>query len=200
MTRGSNQFQVSFAKGADQATRFVLIATGVTDHLPAIPGFKQRYGRSVFHCPYCDGWEWRDMSPRGIGARRRRSASRTRAQGGSADVLLCTQGSAMKRSLKDSLARNRIAIRTERVLGLDHHRGALSAIRFAKGDPARRDALFFTTAQHLHSNLAIRLGCKLTHRGTVKTGMLCVTNIPGVFVVATLHAMLNSSSSPRRKA
>ena len=182
VTRGSNQFQVSFAKGADQATRFVLIATGVTDHLPAIPGFKQCYGRSVFHCPDCDGWEWRDrpLAVLGRGGDGARLALGLKAW--SADVLLCTQGSAMKRSLKDRLARNRIAIRTERVLGLDHHRGALSAIRFAKGDPARRDALFFTTAQHLHSNLAIRLGCKLTHRGTVKTGMLCGTNIPGVFV------------------
>ncbi|NOT26770.1 MAG: NAD(P)/FAD-dependent oxidoreductase [Acidobacteria bacterium] len=182
VTPGANRFKVSFTKGADRATRFVLIATGVTDDLPAIPGFNKCYGRSVFHCPYCDGWEWRDrpLAVLGRGADGARLALGLKAW--SADVLLCTEGSALTRSLKDRLARNRIAIRTERVVGLDHHRGALSAIRFAKGDPARRDALFFTTAQHIHSNLAIRLGCTLTPRGTVKTSMRCGTNVPGVFV------------------
>jgi thioredoxin reductase len=182
VSRRTNSFQVSFARGADQATRFVLIATGVTDDLPAIPGLNQCYGRSVFHCPYCDGWEWRDRPLAVLGRGDNAANFALGLKTWSSDVLLCTQGSAMKRSLKDRLARNGIAIRTEPVLGLDHHRGALSAIRFAKGNPARRDALFFTSAQHLRSDLAIRLGCTLTRRGTVDTGTLCTTNVPGVFV------------------
>ena len=40
--------------------RKMLIATGVTDRVPEIPGFKELYGKSVFHCPYCDGWEMRN--------------------------------------------------------------------------------------------------------------------------------------------
>jgi thioredoxin reductase len=182
VTRRSNRFQVSFASGADQATRFVLIATGVTDDLPAIPGFDECYGRSVFHCPYCDGWEWRDRPLAVFGRGGDGAGLALGLKAWSSDVLLCTDGSAMARSLKDRLARNRIAIRTERVVGLDHRRGALSAIRFAKGDPARRHAMFFSTAQHIHSNLAVRLGCTLTRRGTVNTSMRCGTNVPGVFV------------------
>ena len=100
----------------------------------------------------------------------------------SADVLLCSQGTLINRTLRDLLARNQIAVRTERVVGLDHHDGTMSAIRFAKGDPEPREALFFTTAQHPQSNLAIQLGCTLTRRGTVKTGTLCATNVPGIFV------------------
>ena len=43
------------------ASRKLLLATGVVDHLPDIEGLKPLYGRSVFHCPYCDGWEQRDQ-------------------------------------------------------------------------------------------------------------------------------------------
>jgi thioredoxin reductase/SAM-dependent methyltransferase len=41
-------------------TRALLIATGVIDHLPDIPGLAERWGRTVLHCPYCHGWEVRD--------------------------------------------------------------------------------------------------------------------------------------------
>ena len=42
-------------------SRKLLIATGVCDNLPEIDGIRELYGRSVFHCPYCDGWEVRDQ-------------------------------------------------------------------------------------------------------------------------------------------
>ena len=38
----------------------LLVATGVSDELPAIDGLAERWGRSVFNCPFCDGWEHRD--------------------------------------------------------------------------------------------------------------------------------------------
>lgn len=182
VTRVANGFRVSFTRGTDQATRFVLIATGVTDELPEIPGFKECYGRSVFHCPYCDAWEWRDRPLAVFGRGREGVGLALGLKTWSADVLLCTHGSAMNGVLKERLARNGIAMRTEPILGLDHHRGGLLAIRFEKGDSARRDALFFSTGQRLHSDLVTRLGCALTQRGTVKTSMQCGTNVPGVFV------------------
>jgi thioredoxin reductase len=59
-----------FAVGTDDARVFtarrLLVATGVVDELPDIPGLRQRWGRDVLHCPYCHGWEVRD---RPIGVR-----------------------------------------------------------------------------------------------------------------------------------
>src|SRR5262245_30346197 len=54
-------FHVALADGARHTSRKLLIATGVVDNVPEIPGFRELYGRSVFHCPYCDGWEVRDQ-------------------------------------------------------------------------------------------------------------------------------------------
>ena len=55
-----DHYRVSLADGHDEEAKYLLIATGVVDDLPAIPGFDECYGRSIFHCPYCDGWERRD--------------------------------------------------------------------------------------------------------------------------------------------
>ena len=157
--RLADRFQVSLANGLHETARFVLIATGVIDELPAIPGFKECYGRSVFHCPYCDGWEWRDRRLAVFGRGRDAAHLALGLKTWSADIVLCANGTSIGRALRDRLARNEIAVRSDPVVGLDHHDGALSAIRFGDDAAVPRDALFFTTAQHPQSDLAIRLGC-----------------------------------------
>ena len=56
-----SRFETSLETGEVVRSRKLLIATGVRDNLPAIDGFAELYGRSVFHCPYCDGWEVGDQ-------------------------------------------------------------------------------------------------------------------------------------------
>ncbi len=50
---------------ARSTARRVLVATGVSDELPDIPGVRERWGRDLLHCPYCHGWEVRDQ-PLGV--------------------------------------------------------------------------------------------------------------------------------------
>jgi thioredoxin reductase len=175
-------YSVSLANGVEEQTRYLLLATGVVDDLPAIPGFDECYGRTIFHCPYCDGWEWRDRQLAAFG---RGSAVAGLALGlrtWSGDVVACTHGTALDRRTRDRLERNGVSIRTERIAAIEHHGGELSAIAFASGEPLGRDALFFATDQHPQSPLAIALGCTLTTKGVVKTGTLCDTNVDRVFV------------------
>ncbi|MFT4296045.1 MAG: bifunctional NAD(P)/FAD-dependent oxidoreductase/class I SAM-dependent methyltransferase [Micropruina sp.] len=54
--------RVVAADGASHQARAVLVATGLTDELPAVPGLASRWGSTVLHCPYCHGWEVRDRS------------------------------------------------------------------------------------------------------------------------------------------
>jgi thioredoxin reductase len=54
-------FRVRLADGSDAEGRKLVLATGVADVIPPIEGMDQFYGRSVHHCPYCDGWEHRDQ-------------------------------------------------------------------------------------------------------------------------------------------
>src|SRR5687768_7612451 len=59
--RLANGFELTLANGESVSARKLLLATGVVDELPALDGLPDFYGRSVFHCPYCDGWEVRDQ-------------------------------------------------------------------------------------------------------------------------------------------
>jgi len=62
LTRKSNgRFQVRLADGAAVIARRILVATGLRDELPTIPGVHERFGRDVLHCPYCHGYEVRDQ-------------------------------------------------------------------------------------------------------------------------------------------
>ena len=177
-----DHYRVSLGDGTEENARYLLIATGVVDELPAIPGFNDCYGRSIFHCPYCDGWERRDRPLAAFG----RGADVTGLALGlktwSADVVVCTHGARLGKGLRERLDRNGIEVRTEPIAQLEHADGALSRVVFATGDSLPRDALFFATGQHPQSSLAIALGCTLNRRGTVKTGAVCNTNVPRLYV------------------
>ncbi|WP_028479737.1 NAD(P)/FAD-dependent oxidoreductase [Nocardia sp. CNY236] len=60
-TESEGGFAVELETGWTVGARRLLVTTGITDELPAIPGLRQRWGRDVLHCPYCHGWEVRDQ-------------------------------------------------------------------------------------------------------------------------------------------
>jgi thioredoxin reductase len=150
--------------------------------VPGVSGFDACYGRSVFHCPYCDGWEWRDRRLAAFGLGPSAAGLALALKTWSADVVLCTNGERLDRRQRERLARNDVAVRTEPIARLEQRDGLLTAVAFESGEPLPRDVMFFSTGQHPQSDLATRLGCTLTRRGTVKTGALCDTNVPQLFV------------------
>jgi thioredoxin reductase len=180
---GKDPYHVALGDGSEETARFLLIATGVVDDLPAIPGFSDCYGRSLFHCPYCDGWEVRDRRLAAFGRGRLVAGLALGLKTWSADVVACTNGTPLERRLRERLAANGVQLRTDRIARLDHADGALTSVAFNSGDPLPCDAMFFTTRQHPQSDLAIKLGCALTSKGAVKTGTQCDTNVPRLFVV-----------------
>ncbi len=180
--RDGDLFRVSLAGGGVELARYLLLATGVVDDLPAISGFEACYGRSIFHCPYCDGWEWRDRRLAAFGRGKEVTSLALGLKTWSPDVVLYKHGTRLERRLGDRLARNGVAVCTDPIASLHHEDGRLEAVTLASGESQRRDALFFSTGQHPQSPLAISLGCTLTNRGVVKTGTRCDTNVERVFV------------------
>jgi thioredoxin reductase len=155
----------------------------VVDELPALDGIEPLYGKSVHHCPYCDGWEWRDRTLASYGRGEAGAALAIGLTVWSRDVLLCTDGPAdLPRRMRTRLERLRIPVREDRVLRLEGRDGRLERIVFEGGAVEPREALFFATGQRQASDLAARLGCRFTKEGTVATGRLEATNVPGLFV------------------
>ncbi len=182
-SRGRDGFEVRCADGTRLRARMLLLATGVVDELPALEGLEQFYGQSVHHCPYCDGWEWRDQP---LAAYGRGDAGAGLALGlmvWSRDVVLCADGPAeLSARMGQRLALLGIPVREARVLRLEGTGGRLERIVFEGGEALERRALFFTTDQRQASELPARLGCRFTEQGAVNTGECEATNVPGLYV------------------
>ena len=182
-TRAAGSFKVTLENGEVQEARRLLLATGVVDEIPPVEGIQDFYGTSVFHCPYCDGWEMRDqpLAVYGKGARVAGFAMTVRIW--SRSLLVCTDGPALlsdeDRSLLD---RHQIPMREDRILRLEGDGGQIEQIIFEEGPPFDCRALFFSTAQRQGSSIAADFGCEFTDKGAVLTGRCETTNVPGLFV------------------
>ena len=177
-------FELTLAGGARVRSRSVLLATGVRDHLPSVPGIDECYGVTVHHCPYCDGWEHRDKTLAVIGRSTAAAALSLSLRTWTDHVVLCTNGaSRLTREQRAQLAAQQVAIREERLTGVDHTDGHVQQLRFRRGDAVPCDAVFFSGKQTQQSDFPKRLGCEFTRKGTVKTDDLGETCVPGIYVV-----------------
>jgi thioredoxin reductase len=177
------QFEVTLAGGDCVRSRKLLLATGMADNIPDIDGIGRLYGRSVFHCPYCDGWEVRDQPIAIYGRGARGLGLALELMAWSRDLVLCTDGPCeLDDDERARLARNGIGLKEMPVARLDGTDGALEQIVFDNGESLPRRALFFTAGQSPQSELATRLGCEFNEKGTVRTGKYETTHLPGLFV------------------
>jgi thioredoxin reductase len=181
--RTTDGFTVILSDRNELGARKLLLATGVVDDLPDIEGLQPLYGTSVHHCPYCDGWEWRDQPVAVYGRGDEGSALALGLTGWTNDLVLCTDGpSGLTRQQHQELTRVGIAVREDEIVRLEGQSGWLSRIIFAQGEPLPRRALFVCSGQHQRSDLALRLGCRFTPKGAVYTGSCEATDVPGLYV------------------
>lgn len=175
-------FRVTLAGSRQMSSRTLLLATGIVDRLPTIEGFDDLYGRSVFHCPYCDGWEVRDAPLAVYGKGRRGAGLSLSLKTWSSDIVLCTDGGSLSGDLQERLNDESIRIERAPIARLTGTDGMLDAVVFKDGRRLARTALFFSTGQAQRSNLPAALGCAFTSRGTVRTNKLEGTEVPGLYV------------------
>lgn len=178
-----NIFEVTDRKKGKYFARKLLIATGLKDHVPGIEGFDACYGKSVHHCPYCDGWE---ASGKKIGVYARNKNGYELAlslKTWSDDVTLFTDGRKYLRSHhQQMLAVNNIHVNTHTIQKLVHKNGKLKEVTFHNHEPVRCESLFFVNGFQQQTELAKMLGCNISNKGVVKTTRSQGTNIKGLFV------------------
>jgi thioredoxin reductase len=176
-------FDVFTADGRSFSCRRLLLATGVMDNIPDIPGLMDLYGQSIFHCPYCDGWELRGKPLAVYGRGKRGYGLSLELTGWSRDILLCTDGASdFSDDERAKLSVNGTTLSEKPVARLEGTDGILERVVFTDGTSVPRRALFFTQGQTECSDLARTLGCDFNEKGTVSTGKYEVTNIPGLYV------------------
>ncbi|HWJ90011.1 MAG TPA: NAD(P)/FAD-dependent oxidoreductase [Flavisolibacter sp.] len=176
-------FEVKDQDGRIYRSKKLLVATGLSDNLPRIEGFAEFYGKSVFHCPYCDGWEVRDKKI-GVYARNKEGWELALALKCWTDhVTLYTDGAnKIKSSQRAYLEANGIDIVGTAIKKLHGAEGQIERIIFSNGDSRSCDAIFFVNGYTQQCNLAEAFGCEVNAKGVIITSRVQRTNIEGLYV------------------
>jgi thioredoxin reductase len=187
VTRDEERFTVSLGDGSQTQARRLLLATGVADQLPPIPGLAELWGRGVFNCPYCDGWEVRDQPLAVLAADARNLQLALHLTRWSPDVLLCGDGAAdLDDDTRRMLDAHKVQLRAEPIARLDGGGGRLQRIVFDQGEPAERAAAFLHAPTRQRSDLPRQLGCELLDDGSVQVDDLGQTSVPGVLAAGDM--------------
>lgn len=135
-------FVLELDDGSTVRARRLLIATGVVDVLPQVPGLADRWGRDVLHCPYCHGWEVRD---RAIGVLATLPTMAVHQallfRQLSDDVVVFAHGAVFDDEQRETLTARSIRIVDDEVVGLDVRDDRLRGVRLSDGPTVPRDAL-----------------------------------------------------------
>jgi thioredoxin reductase len=184
-SRGS--FELELGDGGRERASRVLLAMGMDYRPPAVPGIEERWGRSVFHCPFCHGWEVRgkalavlDPTP----AAAHRAPLLTAWSDG---VTLLTDGPLeLPDEERERVEAAGVRIDERPVAGLRGEAPGLSAVAFGDGGELACEALLVATTTHQRSDLAAQLGVSTAPNGPMAADALVVdgkfeTDVPGVF-------------------
>ncbi len=196
--RRDGRFVLELADGTLETARRVLLASGMDYRYPAVAGIAERWGRSVFHCPFCHGWEVRDQ-PLGVldpGPRGAERALLLRVW--SDQVTLLTNGAAALDA--EDLERLRVAgvdVDKRLVAELRGPGTTLTAVSFADGDELPLGGLLVAVTMHQRSRLAGQLGAAASEPGPVAVDAVEVdpmfhTSVPGLFAAGDLGSQMPS--------
>ncbi|MCX7319368.1 MAG: NAD(P)/FAD-dependent oxidoreductase [Hyphomicrobiales bacterium] len=189
-------FEVSLAHGEALATRKLILAFGLRDTLPAIPGVQERWGKTVLHCPYCHGIEFSDRQL-GVLYRMPMSVHQALIVAEWGPVTLYLNGHELDAESADTLARRGIRVEAAKVVGLEGERVALSSIVLEDGRRSAVDALYIAPQSSLSSPLAERLGVTIEQGPMgpmIKTDADKMTTVPGVYATGDIARAPHSVS------
>lgn len=175
-------FGFQTASGTHGEARKVLLATGLVDKVPDLPGIERYYGTSVHHCLYCDGYEYRDQKLAAYGDPQKGSDLARVMRQWSRDITLCTDGMKVDAVLREKLVGDGIALKEAGIAALDGTDGNLQRIHFHDGTSIFCKALFFSTGCKPSSDLAEQLGCGCDAKGGIAVSESLEASVQGVFV------------------
>ena len=187
--REPDGFSVRLATGEALESSRLLLAFGISDALPAIPGLAERWGRSVLHCPYCHGYEFSEqrlgvlnVSPMSL------HQALLIAEWGPTTLYLNGAPQPDDASLAQLQMRG-VAIEPALVRALHGEGARLSAIELTDGRTSGVDALYLAPRTRLNSEIAQQLGCELYEGrfgSIIRTDETRMTTLSGVYAAGDI--------------
>jgi thioredoxin reductase len=144
--KNTTEFKGCLSDGQEVMAKKVILATGINDEIPPIPGIMDFFGISVFLCPYCDGWEFRNQPIAVYGQKDRGPCFALVMKEWTDNIVLCTDGE-MGGTVeeRERLRELQIPIVSEHIIRLEGTNGKLKRIIFEDGKLIECEGLFFNT-------------------------------------------------------
>lgn len=198
---GERGFVVGLDGGRELTARGVLVATGLRDELPEIPGLRERWGNDVVHCPYCHGYEVRDAALAVVGGDNRpftlHQASLVRQW--SCDVVFFPHRIALDEEERERLTARGIRIVEGEVARLVVQDDQLRGVELVDGRVVSREAAFVGPRFVPQDEFLTGLGCEVGENGWVVTDATGRTSVSGVWaagnVVDSPAQLINSAGA-----
>jgi thioredoxin reductase len=175
-------FRARLATGAELRARRILVATGLRDEVPDVPGVTERWGRDVLHCPYCHGYEVREQPLAVLGGNAEAVQHALLIRQWSADVILFQHTDTLDSGQMELLSARGIRVVDGEVARLTVEDDRLHGVELADGTVVRRSAVFVRPRFVPNSKLLTDLGCEADANGWVASDATGRTTVPGVRV------------------
>jgi thioredoxin reductase len=189
-----DDFELSLSSGAKLKAQKLVLATGVRDLLPDIPGFAEAWGVSIFHCPYCHGYEV-FHKPLGVWANGENGFEFGKViHNWSSQLTLYTnEKSTLTAEQAGKFAQHGIRIQEQELVSVEQQEGHINLV-FKDGSKESVAGLFARVPFEQHSDLAVQLGCEMTDFGLIATDEFEKTTVHGVYAAGDNATMFRSIS------
>lgn len=159
----------------------IILATGLQDILPEIEGIHDVYGKTLFSCPFCDGWELKDKALALIAENQRTLHMAKLLSNWTKDLIVFTNGHVLAEEDKALLTAHSIQVIDVPIVSIDHDNGQLRALQLENGEAVKREGGFVASEFKQSAPFAEKIGCQMTKNAGIETDILGRTTVNGVF-------------------
>lgn len=163
----------------------ILLAHGIKDNFPPIPGMKELFGKSIFHCPYCHGYELLNAPMGMVGDKEYADHMSVLLRNLSSDLILFSDGAEVGEYPG-------IKVYKEKIVALIHEGEQLTGVKLESGEIVKRSFLFTRPKLTLSSDIGVKLGCELTETGLYKVSEMGLTSVTGVYAAGDISTPMQS--------
>ncbi|WP_203229333.1 NAD(P)/FAD-dependent oxidoreductase [Paenimyroides tangerinum] len=188
----NNGFEIQTKSGDKFSGKKLVFATGVKDIFPNIKGFEDCWGKSVIHCPYCHGYEFKGEKTAIIANGDRAFHVASLVNNLTNEITIITTGKAeFKEEQYAKLKNHKINIIEKEVKEIKHQNGTISTLIFEDGSEENFNVAYAAIPFEQHCKIPLDLGCETTEMGHLKVDIFQKTTIPGIYACG-------DNSSPMR--
>ncbi|MFC3746906.1 NAD(P)/FAD-dependent oxidoreductase [Paenibacillus sp. GCM10012306] len=175
-------FSLSTSSGEPVIARKLILATGMKEVFPEIEGLRDFYGKSLFNCPFCDGWELRDQPLVVVSDNPGVFHKVKLVLGYSQDIVVCTSGhDILNTDQREQLTSRGVSIVDTPVAAFSGREGLLERVHFTDGTIVERRGGFIDPTLLPHARFDKSLGYEIADNGAIVSDETGRTKVAGLY-------------------